>query len=118
MINELKKVVEKYVQDAASVDIWIDEGRADQEWPSLYLKELIAINISNFTKPYQSVLAAIRVWYEENHGGLTNDELRKGMTFDVEVLKENDAFMQVRLLVRSRLIMQENEGLIDAILCR
>lgn len=118
MINELKKVVERYVKDPASVDIWIDEGSVEQEFPSLYLKELVAINITNLTKPYQSVLAAIRVWYEENHGGLTKDELKKGMTFDVEVLKENDAFMQVRLLVRSRLIMKENEGLIDAILCR
>lgn len=118
MINELKKVVVKYVKDAASVDIWIDEGKADQEWPSLYLKELIAINITNLTTPYQSILGAIRVWYEANHGGLTDDELKKGMSFDVEVLKENDAFMQVRLLVKSRLIMSENEGMIDAILCR
>ncbi|UNM95508.1 phage tail protein [Ignatzschineria rhizosphaerae] len=117
MINGLKKLVEKYVKDPASVEIWIDEGSVEQEYFSLYLKELVVINLTNMIKPYPSVLGAIRVWYEENNGGLTEDELKKGMNFDVEVIKENDAFMQVRLKVRNRYIMKDDEGMIDAIHC-
>ena len=117
MINKLKALITKYVRDPASVEIWVDAGKVNQEYPSLYLKELIVINITEMTAPYQSILGAIRVWYEEHHGGLTNKELETGMSFDVEILKENDAFMQVRLNVRSRYIMQENEGMIDAIHC-
>lgn len=117
MINKLKALITKYVRDPASVEIWIDAGKVDQEWPSLYLKELIIINITEMTTPYQSVLGAIRVWYEENHGGLSDKELETGMSFDVEILKENDAFMQVRLNVLSRYMMNENEGMIDAIQC-
>lgn len=118
MIDELKALITKYVRDPASVEIWVDEGKVDQEWPSLYLKELIVINIVNMTKPYPSILGAIRNWYEENHGGLSDAELEKGMEFDVSILKENDAFLQVRLNVRRRYLMRDDEGMIDAILCR
>lgn len=119
MIDELKALITRYVRDASSVEVWVDEGKVDQEWPSLYLKELIVINIVNMTKPYPAILGAIRHWYEENHGGLSDSELAKGMEFDVSILKENDAFMQVRLQVRERYLMKENdEGLIDASLCR
>lgn len=118
MINKLKALITQYVRDPASVEIWIDAGKVHQQWPSLYLKELVVINITEMIAPYQSILGAIRVWYEEHHGGLTDKELEAGMSFDVEVLKENDAFMQVRLNVRSRYIMKENEGMIDAVHCR
>lgn len=118
MINELKALLTHYVRDPSSVDIWIDEGSVDQEWPSLYLKQLVVINLREMTRPYFCVLGAIRVWYETNHGGLSNDELKKGMSFDVEILKEDDAFMQVRIHIRSRYIMTKDKERIDAHHCR
>ena len=118
MINELKAFLTQYVRDASSIEIWVDEGTVDQEWPTLYLKELIVINITEMTRPYATILGAIRHWYENHHGGLSDNELAKGMSFDVSILKENDAFMQVRLTVRSRYIMSEEGGLIDAHQCR
>lgn len=118
MITALKNLLERYVRDPASVEIWISEGDVDQEWPSLYLNQLVVINIINMIKPYQDILGAVRAWYEENNGGLTSSELKKGMGFDVEVLKENDVFMQIRLKVKSRYIMnKDKEGMINAIQC-
>lgn len=117
MISILKALLTQYVRDPSSVEIWIDQGKVKQEWPSLYLHELVVINISEMTQPYQSILGAIRVWYEENHGGLSDKELQGGMSFDVEVLKEDDAFMQVRLNIRSRYIMKREGEMIDAVQC-
>lgn len=119
MINKLKSLVTQYVRDPTSVEIWVDAGNVTQEYPSLYLKERIFINITEMTRSYQSILGAIRVWYEENNGGLTEEELEKGMKFEVEILKENDAFMQVELNIRSRLMMsQDDQGMINASHCR
>lgn len=117
MINNLKATLLPYVREATDLEIWIDEGSSESIGATLYIDQLIVINVVELKRPWRDLLAAVQFWYNEHNCHSTEEEHKSGLTFDVIPFREDDVGMQVRLKMREKVITTEREGLIDAIPC-
>lgn len=109
MINQLKQVFKPYVRSEADVDAWIDEGQPKMIGKSLITEEDFVVNVRQITVDTHIVIAAAAIWYRDNAGTITDDELEKGLTYDVSIINEDEYELQFVFKVKRKFIVNEGD---------